>query len=52
MFNIYEIFEDGKKYLLYSHEDRFTCEVWMRNHQYCTTALSKGYSKLVLEVVK
>ncbi len=49
MYTVYEVFEDGKRFALFTHDDHFTCEVWMRNHEFCTTALRNGWSKLVIE---
>lgn len=49
MVNVYEVFEDGKRFLLFSHSDRFTCEVYARNHSEATTALRNRWSVLVIE---
>lgn len=49
MHNVFEVFKDGKRFLLFSNEDYFTCEVWVRNHSFCTNALQRGFSKLVIE---
>ena len=46
MFTVYEVFEDGKRFPLFECEDRFTCEVWMANHNDCTRALSQRWSWL------
>lgn len=49
MYKVYEVFEDGKRFYLFGSYDYFTCEVWVRNHEFCTTALQRGYSSLVIE---
>lgn len=49
MHNVFEVFKDGKRFLLFSNEDYFICEVWVRNHGFCTNALQRGISKLVIE---
>ena len=49
MYKVYEVFSDGKRYKLFETNDRFTAEVWMENHRYCTRALYVGTSTLVLE---
>ena len=48
-FTVYEVFEDGKRYIHCSCGDRFTAEVWARNHRECTNALRIGRSKLIIE---
>ena len=48
MYAVFEVFEDGKRFLLFEHPDRFTCEVYARNSQDATTALRNGWSKLVI----
>ena len=49
MYSVYEVFPDGKKFFMFSDYDDFTCEVWVRNHSLCTTALRNGWSKLMIE---
>lgn len=49
MYGVYEVFEDGKRFLLFEHNDRFTCEVYARNHQDATTALRNRWSSLIIE---
>lgn len=50
MYNVYEVFKsDGKRFLLFQHEDHFSCEVWARNHFDCTTALHRGFSELIIK---
>lgn len=49
-YSVYELFDDGKKFELFSHNDKFTCFCWMENHKYdCTQALRNGKSILILE---
>lgn len=48
MYAVFEVFDDGKRFLLFEHNDRFTCEVYARNHQDATTALRNGWSKLMI----
>ena len=48
MYAVFEVFEDGKRFLMFEHPDRFTCEVYARNSQDATTALRNGWSKLVI----
>lgn len=48
MFKVYELFEDGKKFLMFQNKDRFTCEVWLINHTECTNALRIKKSLLVI----
>lgn len=49
MYGVYEVFEDGKRFLLFEHNDRFTCEVYAQNHQDATTALRNRWSSLIIE---
>ena len=49
MYAVYEVFDDGKRFLLFEHSDRFTCEVYVYNHQDATTALRNRWSRLVIE---
>lgn len=46
MYKVYEVFSDGKRYLLFEHEDAFEVEVWEYNHLECTQALRTGKSHL------
>lgn len=49
-YGVFEVFKsDGKRYLLYTHDDKFTCECWATNHDDCTTALRNGSSFLIIE---
>jgi hypothetical protein len=50
MFKVYEVFKsDGKKFLWFESDDRFTCEVYVSNHCYDSTALRKGNSVMAIE---
>ena len=49
MYAVYEVFDDGKRFLLFENDDLFTCEVYVWNHQEATTALKNRWSKLVIE---
>jgi hypothetical protein len=50
MYTVYEVFKsDGKRYPLYTNNDCFECEVWMKNHAECTNALRIGRSYLIIE---
>lgn len=48
---VYEVFEDGKKFCLFEHKDKFECECWAANHAECTNALRTGRAYLVIESV-
>lgn len=45
-----ECFENGKRFVLFKTEDRYTARVWLENHRYCTNALVIGNSWLEMEV--
>ena len=48
-YSVYEIFKsDGKKFLRFSSEDKFTCEVYVDHHKYDYGALLNGTSELVI----
>ena len=50
MFRVYEVFySDGKKFLRFECEDRFTCEVYVEHHKYDYGAILNGASHLVIE---
>ena len=49
MYGVYEVFDDGKRFLLFEHNDRFTCVVYAQNHQDATTALRNRWSILIIE---
>lgn len=45
MFGCYEVFPDGKRYLLFKDEDLFTVVVWSRNEgSEATQAIRTGKS--------
>lgn len=48
MFIVYEVFPDGKRFFMYRDDDHFNCEVWVSQHDDCTTALLNRWSKLVI----
>ena len=46
MYEVWEVFEDGKQFFLYNNADRFACEVWAVNNVEFTSALKSGKSKI------
>ena len=44
MYQVYEVFSDGKKFFRFESDDEFTCKVYVYHHQY-----DCRYSKLIIE---
>ena len=53
MFVVYEVFKsDGKRYEVYQHPDRMTCEVWMVNRSCDWSTVVRGSAEFVIEEVE